>query len=159
MILDGEGRLFGKINIIDFLALVLLVAAAGFIVTRFIVPKTGESEATLQFASGAAEIWILERIEEGEPVSVKETGRTLGAVSGVATGKAEEWVLAENGRYVKTSRPGFSALSVSVKALGEVEAGGVYIGGERYFVGDTLSLCIGDATLPMRLRDIRATEN
>ncbi len=158
MFLDKDGKLFGKINIIDFLALLLLAAAAIFLVTRFLVPKTGETPFVLEFFAEEAETWVVESMQEGDMAEDGTEERVLGAVSEMEMRKAEKWVSTEEGAYIKIDRPGFSALSVLVETRGETHINGVSVGGHRYFVGDTVFLRIGDATLPMRLRNIRVPE-
>ena len=41
-IVDEKGKLFGKINLIDFLALVLVVAALVLMAVRFLLPAEKE---------------------------------------------------------------------------------------------------------------------
>lgn len=42
-IVDEKGKLFGKLNVIDFLAIVVLIAAVIFVAVRFLLPKEGDS--------------------------------------------------------------------------------------------------------------------
>ena len=44
-IIDEKGRLFGKINLIDLLAIVLVLALAAVLVLKFAGPKDGETAA------------------------------------------------------------------------------------------------------------------
>lgn len=44
-IVDEKGKLFGKLNVIDFLAIVVLIAALIFVAIRFLLPKAGDATA------------------------------------------------------------------------------------------------------------------
>lgn len=155
MILDKDGRVFGKINIIDLLAILLLVALVAFLGTKFLLPATGEIKVELQFWVPEAEIWLAERITPAAPLYDTETDSHLGHVTRVETGTPNTWAITSDGKFVPASRDGFCSLTICGNTVAVQEENGVTISGSHYAVGQAVLLCAGDAQLSARVRDIR----
>ena len=70
--IDKNGKIFGKINIIDLLIILVIIAAAVFFATKAFTPaqEASESETTtlrVVFCSNKAPSGIAESIEIGSP--------------------------------------------------------------------------------------------
>lgn len=155
MLIDKNGRVLGKINIIDLLAILLIVALFSVLGTKFLLPQTGEETMQLQFFTGEAENWVAEKIQPSASLYDKENGAQLGLVTGVETGTPHTWATTAEGQYVPASRDGFCSLTIRGSAMGKKDENGVEIDGIHYAVGQTVLLCAGDVQLSVRVRDIR----
>ncbi len=155
MILDKDGRVFGKINIIDLLAILLLIALVAIFGTKFLLPRTGEIKAELQFWVPEAENWLAERITTAAPLYDQENGSHLGYVTHLETDVPSTWTVSADGKFSPASREGFCSLKIYGNTVAVEEENGVTISGNHYAVGQTVLLCAGDTQLSARVRDIR----
>ncbi len=153
--IDKNGKLFGKINVIDLLVLVVLVAAILVVGLRFIGPR-GDATETLEMKFYIEEVndWVADKIQIGDTMYDGTNSMTLGKVTAVEKGKAETWAITEDGRYVVAEREGFCSLVVTGDVQGKKTDTGAEIGGEIYGVGHSMVLHAGDAKMYLRVYDI-----
>lgn len=160
MFIDKKGKLFGKINIIDFLILVILVAAIAILGVKFLGGGRGKDTQTLEMKFHIEEIdeWVTENVKEGDALYDGTYEQDLGKVTKVEVGEAVTWGLNADGEYKKSTRPGFKSMTITGEVQGTKTAVGAKVGGEIYGVGHSMILYAGDAKLYLRVYDISVKE-
>ena len=83
--IDKNGKLFGKINIIDLLIILVIIAAAVFFATKAFTPaqeatKTETSTVRVQFFCYKAQVGAADAIEIGAPAFEDTTNVDFGKV-------------------------------------------------------------------------------
>lgn len=86
--IDKNGKLFGKINIIDLLIILVIIAAAVFFATKAFTPaqeaaKTETSTVRVQFFCYKAQVGAADAIEIGAPAFEDTTNVDFGKVVAV----------------------------------------------------------------------------
>ncbi|MBE7025514.1 MAG: DUF4330 domain-containing protein [Ruminococcaceae bacterium] len=159
MLIDKNGKVFGKINIIDLLVLIVLVAAIIVVGARFLLPKQKNTQTIeMQFYLEEVDEWVADKISEGNSLYDGTYEVDLGTVTKVEREQSIAWGLNQNGEYVQSSRDGFCSLTITGEVEGQKTAIGAKVNGEIYGVGHSMVLYAGDAKLYLRVHDIRVKE-
>jgi len=153
MIIDSKGKLFGKISIIDILIILVVIIAVAGIGYKFTRPNVGNSVFTKQediqikFQLDEVQDFIVNAIKVGDPVRESVQNASFGKVSDIKTGDAIIWLTTEDGRNVKVSREGYYSVEITMDAKGMKDNLGVVIDKANYYVGQTITLYVGNAAL------------
>ena len=137
--MDKNGKLFGKINIIDFAAIIVIVLAVVGIAYRFI-SIAGEnvmtkSNFTYTVEIDGVRIYTVNALEKKGTVTDKD-GNILGEIVDVNYKDKEIQTILENGQSIMTKVPEQYVVEVTLEAEGkESELG--------YFVGENTELSVG----------------
>ena len=156
MFLDKEGRIGGKINIVDFFALCLLEFILLFLGSRLLLPRASEEWVIIEFHTAETEGWLAEKITAGGWLYNQESGEILGQVTEVKKGAPDSLVLSPFGRYVSAGREGFCSLLIRGRTMGVLRENGVEIGGKTYAIGQTVLVSTGQTQIFMRIWNIQA---
>jgi len=146
-ILDAKGKLFGFINLIDFLALCLVGALALFLVlsdrsepivaiappTQPVIIKVFASEVPDEAAAA---------IQVGDVLENEATGY-IGRITEVQITPGYTHASDYEGVLHKAYKEGFSAIEITALADGEVTATGIMINGAKYGVGHSCTIRAG----------------
>ncbi len=159
MFIDKKGKLFGKINIIDLLILVILVAAIAVLGVKFL-GKGGKDVQTLEMKFHIEEVdtWVTENVQVGDALYDGTYEQNLGVVTNVETGQSKTWGQNADGQYVLSSRDGYNSMTITGEVQGTKTAVGAEVNGQLYGVGHSMVLYAGDAKLYLRVQDIRVKE-
>ena len=155
--IDKNGRLFGKINIIDLIFIVIILAAAVFAMNRFGVfspeKTTGgaENKMLLTLYQEEANTFTVSNIKPGDPVSESFQNVNFGKVSEIEIGDPVNWGADQDGRQVEAGRDGYSSVKLTVDAPGTVTSSGLTISGVKYYIGQILVIRVGTSTLYARV--------
>ncbi len=160
MFIDKKGKLFGKINIIDLLILIILVAAIAILGVKFLGGGRGTDSQVLEMKFHIEEIdtWVTENVKVGDALYDGTYEQPLGTVTNVETEPSKTWGLGADGQYVLSSREGFKSMTITGEVLGTKTDVGAKVGGELYGVGHSMILYAGDAKLYLRVYDISVKE-
>lgn len=167
MFIDKKGKLFGKINIIDFLILLVLVVAIAVVGIKVMKKDVimGDSQTLeMQFYIEEVDGWVAENVKVGDTLHDGTYDQNLGKVTDVEIGEAKTWGLNAEGQYVLSTRKDANGedLFVSMIITGEVKGTktevGAEVDGKRYGVGHSMVLYAGDAKLYLRIKDITVKE-
>ena len=160
MIIDKKGKLFGKINIIDFLILIILVAAIVILGMKFLGGGRGKDTQKIEIKFRIEEIdeWVTENVEVGDALYDGTYEQDLGIVTNVEVSPSETWGLNADGQYVKSTREGFKSMTITGEVMGTKTDVGCKVGGELYGVGHSMILYAGNAKLYLRVYDISVKE-
>jgi len=159
MLIDKNARLFGKLNIIDLLLILVLIGAAAFGVMQLRSGRGligGESrEFVATFFTQEIEDWAVTNIRVGDRVYDHIRGHFIGHVVAVEVGEAIVWNADQHGNTVRSNKPGFSSIELSVRVNGTTGDNTVLIAGTRVGVGMNYTLRAGGNAIFMRISALR----
>lgn len=139
-ILDNKGRLFGKINMVDLLIVLLLVSIAAGAYLFFFggsdnqVAETGKVVYDFEITNVNKD--FVDAITPGDPIRDSNRGNELGTV--VSKTSREATMLNEdliNGRYVIAEVPDAYDVIITIEANGNITPANIIVGGAEVKVG------------------------
>ena len=153
--IDKNGKIGGKINLIDLLIIIVLVAVVGFIGYRFLIKDdagiVNTETVTLQFTCAETKNFVADRLETGVNVLDTEENNSMGTVTDIEIGEAYEYVVTEGGETVQKNAEDCSSVVVTTETSGTLDGNGVLIGGARYAVGHSMVIYVGDCKLYVQI--------
>jgi hypothetical protein len=161
MIIDEKGKLFGKINIIDLVVIILVIAAVGVaayakLSDRGAEPKEGD-QTTLVMKYYIEEVndFVADKVIVGVPLFDDSTITPLGTVTAVERKPSVSFAPNSQGEFVRSPKEGFSSLIITGEVKGKKTEHGAEVNKVKYGVGHTFVLRAGDAKLYLRVYDIQ----
>ncbi len=136
-IIDGKGRLFGIINIIDLLVILALVVLIAFGFSRMgkgIVSTTATKEGIITYEIADIRQATVDQIQVGDPVYHYDKGTYIGEIVDVKIEPFKERI-DYNGRWLESEVPRKFVALVDVKANLEETDQYFLAGGEQTRVG------------------------
>lgn len=159
--IDKNGRLFGKINIIDLLIIIVLIAALIFVGTKLLGSDKGSdaavgSEVMISFYGNEAELGFDKDglFYEGAPAYEDITNTQLGELTEWSIEPAYEYQINADGEQVKVDIPNGHFVTVTLKANGTVGTDGLHIGASLYCVGAHYTIHVGTTKIYAECCDI-----
>ncbi len=160
MILDKNGKLFGKINIIDLLLIVVVVAIIGIFGYKFLAPQNAGTtqsgtKAIMRFYAEEISDFVLDdTIHPGDVVYDVQEKVVMGTVTDFDTFDSVVYNTDAQGNVVKTTKEDYKSVTVTAEVTGEEFANGIIIDGTKYIVGHSMTLAAGKAKMYLRVSDI-----
>ncbi len=145
-IFDDKGKLFGKVSIIDVLAVVIIVAMVSWFVWarlgRNIQGDVAAREQPIKFTVviNAIRKTTAEAIEEGDRMFEFKTGGLVGIVESISTEPAEVLLAREGGVMVRTQDPSRVDCFITIAGTARVSEDVITVNGVEIRVGATLGL-------------------
>ena len=149
-----NGKLFGKINVIDFLAILVLVVAVAAVAVFFIMPKSGGDTLIMKFRIEEVDAFVAGKVHVGDELYDDTYSLDLGYVTDVELDDSISYGEVHDGVYTLTSKEGYYSMIITGEVEGRKTKLGAEIGGEKYGVGHSFVLRAGDAKLYLRVYDI-----
>lgn len=123
--IDKNGKLFGKINIIDLLIILVIIAAAVFFATKAFTPaqeatKTETSTVRVQFFCYKAQVGAADAIEIGAPAFEDTTNVDFGKVVAVESEPSYTYFVDADGNQAKAEVAYNDAVTVTVELQGNL---------------------------------------
>ena len=139
-LIDGKGRLFGKVNIIDLVIILLVLAIAGGAYYMFFGGDDNQvvesSMVTYDFEINNVSKDFVDAITTGDPIRDSVRGNALGTVVSKASREAtmlnEDFI---NGRYVISKVPNTYDVVITIEAKANVTPANIIVGGTEVKVG------------------------
>lgn len=139
-LIDGKGRLFGKINIVDLLIIVLILSIAGGAYVMFFGGSEKQvletSKVVYDFEITNVNKDFVDAIVSGSPIRDSVRGNDLGRVvsktSRNATMLNEDLI---NGRYVIADVPDAYDVVITIEANANITPANIIVGGAEVKVG------------------------
>ena len=159
--IDEKGRLFGKVNIVDLLIILIVLAVAAIRVYHFFGPdSTVASTEHVRLALYCEESadYAVEQLVEGAEAWDSENNVTLGTLTEWRVGDSKSYVTDANGEVIQLARDGYCSATLVVEGEGVVGSHGVTIGGTLYAVGQSMSVYFDDCKLFLRVSGIEVIE-
>lgn len=159
MIIDDKGRLFKKINLIDLLIILIIVAAGFFVYNKFgkakiVTPLARQEPVAITFIIESLPEYAADSVETGDPVTDRVTSAYLGNVTKLEKNPDITFGVDNEGKVVRSSKEGYCSLELTVEGTGVFSGKVVNIGNTNYYVFRETTLYVGDTMLFTRIKDI-----
>ena len=144
--IDEKGRLFGKVNIVDLLIVIIILAAAAFLGYKLLGPQSTAANTQKVLVTLYCEEtpnYVADQLEEGADW---RTGDSKSAVTDVT------------GKVVEITREDYCSVTLNCEGEGVVGTHGVTIGGTLYGAGQSMSVYFNDCKLFLRVQSIEVIE-
>jgi len=152
-----EGKLFGKINIIDFIIVLVIIAAVAFVALK-VVNKgnadNNQAQVHISFYCEETPDYVASVLKDGTSVLDMTENVTIGTVESFEVGEPMGYFTNTKDQVQEVQREGYNSVSLNVLATGEISEHGVTIGGVLYGVGHSLSIYAGEAKLYLKVSAI-----
>ena len=155
--IDEKGKLFGKINIIDLLVIIVILAALCFALFRYALPKNdkaGEQAFELVLYCHDTPRFTAEQIKTGDSVWDQSYDVELGTVKTVEILPLMETQAGPDGKTVTTESDWLVSVILTLDSKGAKDEHGVRINGSLYGSGHTMTVFAGEAKLYLKVREI-----
>ncbi|MCL1925055.1 MAG: DUF4330 family protein [Defluviitaleaceae bacterium] len=152
-----QGKIFG-INLLDLLIILGIIGAAIFLLTRQdnLIAPTEPQTFRISFFQPIIDPFVVEPINIGDNVEQHGTSLNFGTVVAIETGIGYEWN--PNAEGVLTASRAGEDLSLWLTSEVTLPAGshnnGIMIHGNRFAVGQTVTIRAGDSVLHLRISGI-----
>ena len=156
-----NGKLFGKLNIIDLLILLLLIAAAVFVGKRFLGGNDNDygtaQRVKMTFFANEAPALLEGKAAPGDPVVDFDTNTNLGTLTAFDAVPAYVWEYdSTRGEAVQVPVANEAFVTFSCECDGEMAADGLRVNGTKFSIGATFVICAGPTRLQCRLANVEA---
>lgn len=146
--IDKKGRIFGKVNIVDIIVILLLIFAVVAVGIKFKkVQTTQGGDKTIEYTvrvERLRQISIDEIEREYKNIQDAETKKAIGNIVSVEKTSARELVRLENGEYTFTQYDDKYDLTITLQTKGSETDQGFYAdSGKIITVGDTIGISNG----------------
>ena len=161
MIIDKKGKVFGKINIIDLLVLLLIIGIGVFFGLRMNSSGSqsgGKQTIVMKYYIEEVNDFVINRVKVGDALLDDGRNVSLGKVTDVEIMPSVSWGMTDEGEYKKSEREGFYSAIITGEVEGTIYKNGAIINASKYAVGHTFVLKAGDAKLYLRVYDISVKE-
>lgn len=156
--ISKDGKVFGKINIVDLIIIIVLVFSVGlFAYTKIAEDANSASSTPLIFEFYTDELpeYVVPHVKVGSKLFDNDTNLELGEVTGVKSGPAVVYNVNEAGETVTSEKEGYKSIRITGKVKGALGDFGVEISGHKYGVGHSMTLRVGTAKIYLKISDIR----
>ncbi|NLW66039.1 MAG: DUF4330 family protein [Clostridiales bacterium] len=157
--IDKNGKLFGKINLIDLIIILILAALVIFAVFKFAVPSEDDSMDTqvkITLFCEETPSYVVDYLKKGAPVLDPKEDITIGTVESFEIGEPIGFATGENGLMYEVTRSNYNSVTIEVEAKGAIGENGVTVDDVLYGVGHTMTVYAGQAKLYLRISSIEA---
>ena len=115
--IDKNGKLFGKINIIDLLIILIVIAAVVFFATKMFSPaqestKADTTKVAITFYADEAPMNVTDMLVEGAPSFEETTNVGFGNVTSFSSEEAYGWMSDAEGNLIKGPLVGLSLIHI-----------------------------------------------
>ncbi len=163
MIIDNKGKLFGKINVIDLLLILVLVLAAAFFAVKLVgngagTPAAKSETVRLEYYAEEVSDFVVDCIHVGDPLTDDAEKADLGTVVAVEAGPSHSYSANEKGEWVLSPKEGYQSLRIISEVQGRLTNHGVEIAGTTYSVGHSMTLRAGTGKIWLRVSGVSALQ-
>lgn len=157
--IDKNGKLFGKISIIDIGIIILVILAGLFIVRKLgiFAPKENVTNNTdkikVVFYQEEVNSFTANNVKLEDPTTETLLNMSFGNVVDIEIGDSVSWGEDKDGRQVKSTKNGFSSVYITMETNGILGPNGINIGGSNYYIGQFITLRVGTSIFYGRIYD------
>ena len=150
--IDKNGKLFGKINIIDLLIILIIAAAVIFIALKALAPDNNSDapqadKVQISFYATEIEPGLEPSFVEGAPLYEDLTNVSLGELKSWSVEPQYEYQVGPNGESVKVEIPNNYFINLTAEVSGSVTSDGLHLGSSLYCVGAHYTIHVGTAKI------------
>ncbi len=154
-----NGKLFGKINLIDFLVLLVILVGIAAVAVFFFMPKNTGDTLVMKFRIEEVDEFVAAKVHIGDDLYDDTYQLDFGKVIDVELDDSISYGEVVDGVYTLTSKEGYYSMIITGELQGKKTSLGAEIGGKKYGVGHSFVLRAGDAKLFLRVYDIMLKED
>ena len=163
MIIYKDGKIFGKINIMTLLVLVIILVFLGgvgykFSKSKMISPFTQTDKIEIEFYVSEAPEFVVNAIEKGDLVRDPIKNAVFGKVKEKKVREAETITIDSKGKINLTPKEGYNSVTLVVEGEGRYTDEGTVFDNVEYFIGKYTDLRVGNSSLGTRIKDIRMVQ-
>lgn len=151
MIIDKNGKIFGKISIVDILLIIIFIGAIFFALNKIglFSPKdslvNNYDKIELVFYQEEMNTFTANNVNIGDPATESLQNSSFGNVTEVQIEDSVSWGSDIDGTQVATSKEGYSSIYIHLDSNGRVGPNGLNINGSNYYIGETITLRVGNS--------------
>jgi len=141
-LIDDKGRLFGLINIIDLLILLLIIAVVGRYAWKSQAQKpSGVQAQTIEVVLLVKDVRdaTVNAIKEGDIVRETKSNVVLGKITNIEVKPADTLVNTADGKVVNYPNPILKDIYVTVRGTGTAGENAIVLGNSEIRIGTTLA--------------------
>ena len=155
-----NGKLFGKINIIDLLVILVVLVAVAAVALFVLKPKDGGDTLIMKFRIEEVDEFVAEKVHNGDALYDDTYSLDLGFIcENPEISDSITYGGVTDGVYTVGTKEGYCSMVITGECKGTKTSLGAEIGGKKYGVGHTFVLRAGDAKLYLRVYDIKLKED
>ena len=158
--IDKNGKLFGKVNLIDLLIVIVLVAVVGFLGYRFLIrDDTGvvnTQTVYISFTDEEVPNYVADELEVGVNVLDSTENNSMGTVTDFTLDEACSYEVNELGETVALHRPDCASVTITAEVNATLSDNGVIINGTRYAIGHSMVIYVGECKLYTQISGLEA---
>lgn len=145
-----NGKIFGKISILDLVIIFLVVGAGLFAANRFGLFSSKELGTTINnlkvvFYQEEVNSFTANNVNLGDPTTETLQNISLGTVVNIEKADSVSWGKDQNGKQIKSTKTGWSSIYITMETNGLLGPNGIVIGGSTYYIGQFITLRVGDS--------------
>ena len=149
--IDKNGKIGGKVNLIDLIIVVVILAAVAFVGYRFILKDdTGvinSQPLTIEFISSEVNDYTVEQLRVGDVVLDGYENNYFGNITDIEIGDPSSYTVNDLGDTILMSIPECKSVKLTIDGAGALDENGFVINGTRYAVGHTTVVYAGKCKL------------
>lgn len=156
---DKNGKLFGKINIIDLLIIVVVLALVVFVAMKVVDKNdetTGLTEVRISFFGEEVPDYVAAALKEGTSVLDSKENVTMGTVESFSVGAPLGYVTDNKGQIQSAVKDGYSSVSIDIIAQAQLGEHGAMVDGVLYGIGHTVTIYAGEAKIYLKISGIES---
>lgn len=148
MFIDRNGKLLGKVSIVDIvIVLVFLVAAGIFLAksspTKTVIPQAQEDELRVSFFTKEVADKFIKSIKIGDAVKEKKSNAVIGHITDLIVEDTMYYGFDTEGKAVASAKPNYKSITIVVSGKGKYSGNETYINGLDLFQGKELAITTG----------------
>ena len=155
--IDKNGKIFGKINIIDLIVILIIiaaVAAGGLFVVRNRRKSANQEKLIMKFYAEEVSDFVTDKLKEGSALYDDDNSIGLGKIIKFEINDSVTYGGVSEGQYTMVTKEGYKSVVITGELMGEKNELGAIVGGHQYGVGHSMVLRAGDAKIYLRVYDI-----
>ncbi len=160
MLIDNRGKLFGKVNIIDILIILILIAGiamAGlkFFKSKTVTPFTRLDDIRTEIFCEEVPEYAGKEIKPGDVIKDPIKNAEIGHVKDVKLKDSVSYGTDSSGKWVVSPKPGYVSVYLVVEGKGVYNDGkaksGITFDNSEYWIGRQIELRAGNGALLGRI--------
>ena len=151
--IDKNGKIGGKINLIDFLIVIFVLAAIAFVVFRFFSFKKDDTEkaesdrVVIEFTCAEVNDYTVEQLEIGAPALDGYTDNDFGVLTDFKLDEAISYTYNDTGDTVAMVIPDSKSVVLTFECDATLDDNGFFINNSRYGIGYAMVVYAGPCKL------------
>lgn len=149
--IDKNGKLFGKVSIIDIVIIIAVIVAGVFFVNKIglfsnnTTITNSNPNLRVTFYQEEVNSFTANNINIDDPTTETLQNKSFGKVVDIKVGDSVSWAQDKNGNQLKSTKEGWSHVYITMETNGTLGPNGINISGSTYYIGQFITLRVGDS--------------